>query len=122
MKGEYQSQKDLKWSLYFNPNSLPKGFMPEEKLRDWMASTISAVSGATSVSLEKTRFAETKPEELNEILRRAQHLKKSLPWMERYYRELQKKIRIVKDEEKHVRDFQSLMCKLVQSMLRLYQL
>jgi hypothetical protein len=64
--------------------------MPEEKLKDWMTSTISAVSGATGVSLEKAYFAETKPQDLDEMLRRAQHLQRTLPWMKRVYRERHK--------------------------------
>lgn len=55
-KGEYQTQKNLEWQIYMNPGALPKGFMPEEKLRDWMAGTVSAVSGSMDVYNPSTKY------------------------------------------------------------------
>ena len=66
-KGEYQSQKDLKWNLYFNPKALPNGFMLIEKLKGWMAGTVSATSGSVSVFSEETKFIETEPVALMDI-------------------------------------------------------
>lgn len=58
-KGEYQSQKDMKWQVLYNRNALPSGFMPEERLKDWAASTTSAVSGSIEVFNSDTKFIET---------------------------------------------------------------
>lgn len=59
LKGEYRTQKDLMWHLLYNPNVLPNGFMPMEKLKDWMASTVSAVSGSMSVYEAQTDYKES---------------------------------------------------------------
>lgn len=67
VKGEYASQKDLDWRIWYNPNALPNGFMPEEKLKDWMAGTVSAVSGSVDVYREETEFVEAEPEELEKM-------------------------------------------------------
>lgn len=67
VKGEYQSQKDLNWQVLYNLKALPSGFIPEEKLEDWMAGTISVASGGNAtVFNEDTRFIEADPTKLEE--------------------------------------------------------
>jgi len=49
VKGEYESQKDLEWQVLYNLKALPEGFMPEEKLKEWMAGTVAVTSGSIDV-------------------------------------------------------------------------
>lgn len=64
VKGEYQSQKDIDWQLLYNPNALPPGFVPLEKAKELMASTVAATSGSVAVYLPETKFTDTTPENL----------------------------------------------------------
>lgn len=66
IKGEIQSQKDLDWRVLYNLKALPEGFMPQERLKDWVASTVSAVSGSIGVFNADTKFIETEEEKLEE--------------------------------------------------------
>jgi len=66
VKGEYQSQKDLKWRVWYNPQALPQGFIPEEKLKDWMAGTVAVTSGSIAVFNPSTEFIESEEEKLQE--------------------------------------------------------
>ena len=66
VKGEYQSQKDLKWRVWYNPEALPQGFMPEEKLKDWMAGTVAVTSGSIDVFNPSTEFIESEEDKLRE--------------------------------------------------------
>jgi len=67
VKGEYQSQKDLNWRVWYNPSVLPKGFMPEEKLKDWMAGTVAVASASSTIFSGATTFLETDKEKLEEV-------------------------------------------------------
>lgn len=67
VKGEYQSQKELEWRLLYNPNALPSGFVPMEKIKDLMAGTVAVTSGATAVYAPITRYEETPGEELHKF-------------------------------------------------------
>jgi len=64
VKGEYQSQKDLDWQVLYNLKALPEGFIPEEKLRSWMAGTVAVTSGSIDVFSDTTTFVETDQEKL----------------------------------------------------------
>jgi len=66
VKGEYQSQKELKWRVWYNPLALPQGFMPEEKLKDWMAGTVAVTSGSIDVFNPSTEFIESEEDKLRE--------------------------------------------------------
>ena len=72
VKGEFQSQKDLNWKYLYNLKALPEGFMTEEKLKDFMASTISVVSGGATVVTEVTELKEAKPEKLDSLIEKMQ--------------------------------------------------
>jgi len=67
VKGEYQSQKDLEWRIFYNMNALPNGFMPEEKLKEWMAGTVAVTSGSIDVFEPSTDFIESDEEKLQEV-------------------------------------------------------
>lgn len=64
IKGEYQSQKDLDWQLLYNPNALPPGFIPFEKTKELMASTVAATTGSITVFQPETTYKETPPKKL----------------------------------------------------------
>jgi hypothetical protein len=66
MKGEYKSQKYLEWELFYNPKVLPD-FMPMEKVKNWMASTVAATSGSIDVFTPQTKFEETDSEILKQL-------------------------------------------------------
>ena len=69
LKGEYQSQKDLEWQLFYNVSALPPGFVPSEKLKDLMVSTVALTSGSITVyNSSTTGFEETNPEELRKLV------------------------------------------------------
>jgi hypothetical protein len=67
VKGKYESEKDLDWRVWYNPNALPKGFMPEEKLKDWMAGTVAVTSGSIAVYNPETQYIETEKQGLKEV-------------------------------------------------------
>lgn len=67
-KGEYQAQKELEWRIYINPTALPEGFMPEEKLKDWVAGTVSGVSGSMDVFSTSTKYEEALPQDVRNLL------------------------------------------------------
>jgi len=67
VKGEYQSQKDLDWQLFYNLGALPSGFVPAEKLKDFMAGTVAVTAGNASVYSPQTTFEETNSKRLTEI-------------------------------------------------------
>lgn len=46
--GKYAIQKELEWRMYYNKNNMPTGFIPIEKLEDWMKGTTAVVSGSIS--------------------------------------------------------------------------
>lgn len=75
VKGEYQSQKDLNWQCLYNLKALPEGFMTEEKLKDFMASTVSVVSGGSSVV---TKYTETEPEKLKKFVKEVEELEEAV--------------------------------------------
>ena len=77
VKGEYESQKDLNWRVWYNPKALPEGFMPEEKLKDWMAGTVSIVSGGATVVTEVTEFTETESEKLDKFAKEVEELEEA---------------------------------------------
>ena len=64
VKGEYESQKELDWQVLYNLKSLPEGFIPKEKLKDWMAGTVAVTSGSIAVFNPDTKFIETEEEKL----------------------------------------------------------
>jgi hypothetical protein len=64
VKGEYKSQKDLNWELHYNFNALPSAFIPLEKAKGWMASTVAATSDNAAVFHPETTYKETPPVEL----------------------------------------------------------
>jgi len=66
VRGEYQERKDLDWQLLYSPKTLPD-FIPFEKLKDFMSSTVSVVSGSIDVFDRNTRFIETEQEKLENI-------------------------------------------------------
>lgn len=74
IRGEYQSQKELEWQLFYNLNALP-GFIPAEKLKDFMASTIAVTSGSITVYNSQTKFEETDQEKLKELESKVKTLK-----------------------------------------------
>ena len=65
-KGEYQSQKDLKWQVMYNLNALPPGFIPEEKLQGWIGGTVALTSGSIAVFKPETKFIEMDQEKWEE--------------------------------------------------------
>ena len=67
-KGEYHTQKDLDWQLLYNPKTLPDGFMPFDKLKDFMAGTVSVTSGSATVYSAGTKFLETDPAILKKMI------------------------------------------------------
>ena len=75
--GEYKSQKNLKWQFLYNLKALPEGFMTEEKLKDFMAGTVSVVSGGTAVVTEVTEFTETEPEKLDKFAKEVEELEEA---------------------------------------------
>ena len=87
VKGEYESQKDLNWRVWYNPKALPEGFMPEEKLKDWMAGTVSIVSGGATVVTEVTEFTETESEKLDKFAKEVEALEEA-------------ELRVFKDKER----------------------
>lgn len=74
IKGEYQSQKDLTWQFLYNLKALPEGFMTEEKLKDFMASTVSVVSGGNVVVTKTLQPKETEPEELKKFVKEVEEI------------------------------------------------
>ena len=66
IKGEYQSQKDLEWQLLYNPKVLPD-FVPMERLKNLMSSTVAVTSGSIDVFNPQTQFKETTQERLKEL-------------------------------------------------------
>jgi hypothetical protein len=58
LRGKYQTQKDLKWEILYNPKALP-GFIPIEKAKDLMAGTIAVTSGSAAVYEPQTKISET---------------------------------------------------------------
>lgn len=58
LTGEYQTEMDLDWTLLYNMNNLP-GFLPLEKAEEYMATTVSVVSGSLSVYEPKTKYKRT---------------------------------------------------------------
>jgi len=66
IKGEYESQKDLEWQILYNQNALPSGFMPEERLQNWIGGTVALTSGSIEVYNPDTKFIETDQEKLTE--------------------------------------------------------
>ena len=66
IKGEYESQKDLDWRIWYNPNALPSGFMPEERLKNWIGGTVAITSGSIEVYNPETKFIETDQAKLTE--------------------------------------------------------
>lgn len=69
VKGEYQSQKDLAWQLFYNMSALPSGFMPQEKLNDYMAGTVSLLSGSATVYSGSTKFIKRDPVTINDVIK-----------------------------------------------------
>jgi hypothetical protein len=67
VKGEYQSQKDLKWDVFYNLGALPSGFVPAEKVKDFMASTVAVTSGSVAVYQPVTEYRETSSRKLKGI-------------------------------------------------------
>jgi hypothetical protein len=67
IRGEYRSQKDLDWELFYNPNSLPAGFIPIERAKGLMSSAVAATTGSIAVFQPETTFKETSPEKLKGI-------------------------------------------------------
>jgi hypothetical protein len=67
VKGGYESQKDLNWELLYNPDALPKGFIPLEKAKGLMASTVAATSGSMAVFQPETTYKEALPVKLKGI-------------------------------------------------------
>ena len=67
IKGEYESQKDLEWRILYNPNALPSGFMPEERIQNWIGGTVAITSGSIAVFNPQTRFEETTKARLREL-------------------------------------------------------
>lgn len=67
-KGEYHTQKDLDWHLIYNPKTLPDGFIPFDKLKDFMAGTVSVASGSSTVYSAGTKFLETDPAILKKMI------------------------------------------------------
>ena len=72
VKAEYQSEKDLNWQFLYNLKALPEGFMTGEKLKDFMASTVSVVSGGATVVTGKAELKETNPEKLDSLIKKMQ--------------------------------------------------
>lgn len=66
VKGEYESQKSLKWDVLFNPKALPD-FIPIEKAKDLATSTVAVTGSTLDVYATDTRVSEIKPEELGKI-------------------------------------------------------
>ena len=66
IKGEIQSQKDLDWQVLYNLKVLPEGFMPEEKLKDWIGGTVALTSGSIDVFNPDTEFIEADLTKLEE--------------------------------------------------------
>jgi len=64
-KGEYASQKSLKWNVLYNPKALPD-FVPIDTVKDLMAGTVS-LSGGTAVSVSALNLKQTGQEELKRI-------------------------------------------------------
>jgi hypothetical protein len=67
VKGEYKSQKDFDWQVLYNLKVLPEGFIPEQKLKDWMAGTIAVTSGNPTVFSPDTKFIETEEQKFKEM-------------------------------------------------------
>jgi hypothetical protein len=67
ISGKYQSQKDLDWELFYNPNALPTGFIPIERAKGLMSSAVAATTGSVAVFQPETTFKETSPEKLKGI-------------------------------------------------------
>ena len=65
IKAKYQSQKDVDWQLFYNLDAL-KGFVPAEKLKDFITSTVAVTSGSMTVYSGNTKFIETDPVMLEE--------------------------------------------------------
>jgi hypothetical protein len=76
VKGEYRSQKDLKWELFHNLGALPSGFVPAEKLKDFMASAVTFSSGSASVYNPQTKFEEIDSKDLKELERKTKIIKR----------------------------------------------
>jgi len=68
-KAEYQSQKDLDWQLFYNLGALPSGFIPAEKVKDFMAGTVAVTSGNATVYSPQTEFEEVDKDKLDYLER-----------------------------------------------------
>lgn len=49
VEGKYAIQKELQWKMFYNKDNMPTGFIPIEKLEEWMKGTTAVVSGSMSV-------------------------------------------------------------------------
>ncbi len=72
-RGAYESQKELHWDLFYNPNVLPSGFVPIEKAKEIMAGTVAVTSGSADVYKPHTDFKETPSETLKGIENKLQN-------------------------------------------------
>lgn len=70
-KGEYGTQKDMKWQVMYNPNSLPSGFMSEERFRNWAGGTVYLTSSSDAVYSGHTQYIET-DERIGKIMQEVQ--------------------------------------------------
>jgi hypothetical protein len=64
VRGEYQTQKDMEWQFMVNPNALPTGFMPLDKMKELITATAAVSSGSAFVYNSPT-FKTTTPEILS---------------------------------------------------------
>lgn len=79
IKGEYETQKDLNWQLFYNLDALPKGFVPAEKLKDFMASAVTFSSGNASVYSPQTNYQEVlDPRDLEKLERKVRIIRRTL--------------------------------------------
>lgn len=65
-KGEYASQKYLKWNILYNPKTLPD-FVPIDKVKEFMTSTVAVTGSTVDVLTTQPVFRETASKELNKI-------------------------------------------------------
>lgn len=75
-KGEYGMQKELKWRIFINPDALPTGFIPGEKVMEVMKGTISMVSGTATVYETEPKVMEAHPEIWDLISEKGYYAKK----------------------------------------------
>jgi len=71
--GEYQTQKDLKWEVLYNPKAFPD-FIPIEKAKDLVTETVAVTSGSLTVYQSQNRLFVATNQKLEDLFETVREL------------------------------------------------